>query len=67
MPDHQVTPTLSSQFLEMAQVAAILGVSDKTLKNWRLIGKGPKSISLSRKRRVVLPADLDAFILSRRG
>jgi hypothetical protein len=60
------TPTIQFQFLESDQVASLLGIKPKTLRNWRLVGHGPTPTRLSRNRVVYLPADLDAFFQGQR-
>ncbi len=46
--------------LSTRQAAALLGITQRTLANWRCWGLGPPSESLGRRVRY-LPADLDAF------
>ncbi len=51
--------------LDENAVAARLGLSVRTLRNWRVRGVGPRFIRLSRRAVRYAPADVDAWIAAR--
>lgn len=60
-----VTPAV----LTTKEAAVYLGLSDQTLANWRVRGRGPAYLRLGgagRPRIVYLPEDLDAFLRANR-
>lgn len=54
------TPDLDAA-LQPADAAAFLGVSTKTLANWRSLGQGPDYVKYHGRRVAYLRADLEAY------
>ncbi len=55
--------------LREREVAGILGVSVRTLQQWRRSGDGPPFLKLSQKKRGMVrydPADVETFMLDRK-
>ena len=61
MPKTDVRSLLN--FLTEEEVASMLGVSVRTLRNWRLLNKGPKFRKFGSACRYAL-SDLDAWVES---
>jgi len=62
--DVMVAETSPDDWLRPSEVAAMFGISVGTLKNWRLLKKGPP-YSKPSARVVYKRADVDAFQLAR--
>lgn len=62
-----VTVDLDQGLLTTGQAAKILGVTPRTMINWRNLGKGPRYIRLGKIRSACRyeRAALEAFLLSR--
>lgn len=54
-----------AEYFNRIQVAAKLGVSTSTLKNWENTRKGPRVIRLSERKRLYPKADLESYLLLR--
>jgi predicted DNA-binding transcriptional regulator AlpA len=46
-------------------VAAMLGVTERTLERWRIIGEGPRYVKLTRSTVRYLADDVSSFIMGR--
>ncbi|RWB91176.1 MAG: DNA-binding protein [Mesorhizobium sp.] len=62
--DAKVREANVEAFLASTDVAAVLGISAKTLANWRVRGCGPKYAKIG-SRVIYSPAELFAFVQSR--
>lgn len=54
------------KLLTTAETADLLGISQKTLRNWRTTGGGPPAIVVGRRSVRYSTADLDAWIAANR-
>jgi predicted DNA-binding transcriptional regulator AlpA len=54
------------KLLNTVEAAPLIGVTPKTLCNWRVLGDGPKHIRVSARRVGYDPADIEAWKNSRR-
>jgi len=63
---HAALPNITAApLLDERAVSARLGLSVRTLRNWRVKGIGPKFVRLSRRAVRYAPADVDAWIAAR--
>ena len=58
---------MSGKLLDTPAVARRLGLTEGTLRKWRLSGAGPTFIKLGQRSVRYREADLDAFIQARRA
>jgi predicted DNA-binding transcriptional regulator AlpA len=56
---------MADDLLTSKQVAALLGMTDRSLERWRTAGDGPRFIRLSRRTIRYRRADIDAFLAAR--
>lgn len=64
--EHPATPpaakAAAGYLLTDSEVAALLGASLQTIRNWRWRGEGPKHVTLGKRMVRYKPADVQAFI-----
>ncbi|HLI18304.1 MAG TPA: helix-turn-helix domain-containing protein [Rhodanobacteraceae bacterium] len=65
-PEHPATPpaakAAAGYLLTDSEVAALLGASLQTVRNWRWRGEGPRWVTLGKRMVRYRPADVQAFI-----
>lgn len=66
LPEHPATPpaakAAAGYLLTDTEVAALLGASPQTVRNWRWRGEGPRFVKLGGRMVRYRPADVQAFI-----
>lgn len=62
--DSPVSTDLLDSLVKPSTLADRLGLSERTLADWRLDGRGPRFVRISRRAVVYRPEDIDAWLES---